>query len=334
MSDTTGTPIALLKIESNSDQGRIIFPGQEPVILNGEATKFPGEMTLFDGTMLRVGRDKTNNLILEIPNVSRFHSLLTANLAGVLVNDLQSTNGTFVNGVPISTPAQVKTGDIIEIGPAKLLIELFKEEKKEKTSTQSDKTTFDMVSASAIVTVLVADVSGYTRLSETLPSKDVTTMLQIWLDRVSRIIQKHGGEVDKYIGDCVMAYWRGDSGNAKLKAHHAAKASLEILEETNKLSDSPEWAHSDTFAWDCHISLNTGEVMIGSIGTHGSRDFTVLGDVVNQAFRLNSVSSQKKVHFVTSESTAEYIKDAYPLENLGLVKIKGIKDEVLVFAIP
>lgn len=334
MSDTTGAPIASLKIEVNADQGRVIFPGQEPVILTGGVTQVPGELILYDGTMVRAGRDKTNTLILEIPNVSRFHALLTANPAGVIVNDLQSTNGTFVNGVPISTPAKIKTGDLIEIGPAKLIIELFKEDKKEKTSTQSDRTTFDMVSTTAIVTVLVADVCGYTKLSESLPPKDVTTTLQIWLDRVSRIIKKHGGEVDKYIGDCVMAYWRGESDNAKLKAHQATKASLEIIKATTELSDSPEWAHSDTFPWDCHISLNTGEVMIGSIGTHGSRDFTVLGDVVNQAFRLNSVSSQKKVHFVASESTAEYIKDAYPLENLGLVKIKGIKDEVLVFALP
>ncbi len=334
MSDTTGAPIASLRIEADSDQGRVVLPGHEPVILTGGASKIPGEVTLYDGTMMRVGRDKTNNLILEIPNVSRFHALLTANPAGVIVNDLQSTNGTFVNGVPISIPAQVKTGDLIEIGSAKLIIELLKEEKKGKTVTQSDKTTFDMVSASAIVTVLVADVSGYTRLSESLPPKDVTTTLQIWLDRVSRIIKKHGGEVDKYIGDCVMAYWRGDSGSAKLKAHKATQASMEIIEETAKLSDSSEWAHSDQFPWDCHISLNTGEVMIGAIGTHGSRDFTVLGDVVNQAFRLNSVSSQKKVHFVASESTTEYIKDAYQLENLGMVKIKGIKNEVLVFALP
>ena len=136
MSDTTGAPIASLKIESDAEQGRVILPGQEPCILTGGPTKVPGEITLYDGTMVRIGRDKTNNLVLEIANVSRFHALLTANIGGVTLNDLQSTNGTFLNGVPISTPAQIKTGDNVEIGPAKLIIELYEEEKKEKVESR------------------------------------------------------------------------------------------------------------------------------------------------------------------------------------------------------
>ena len=134
MSESSDIPIASLKVEATSDQGRVVLPGQEPVVLNGGTVKVPGEMTLYDGTMVRIGRDQTNNLILEIPNVSRFHALLTANPAGVIVNDLQSTNGTFLNGAPINTPSQVKTGDLIEIGPAKLIVEIKTQEKEEKQS--------------------------------------------------------------------------------------------------------------------------------------------------------------------------------------------------------
>ena len=84
----------------------------------------PEHMVVYKEKTIRMGRDASNELILYIPNVSRYHAILTSSTSSLRVSDLKSTNGTFVNGNPVTTPVKLETGDIVEIGSAKLKIEL------------------------------------------------------------------------------------------------------------------------------------------------------------------------------------------------------------------
>lgn len=328
--------IATLRIEVKSSKGRIILPGLKPILLaensHAEAVTIPEKVILHDGEMLQVGRDGDNNLILDIPKVSRFHALFTATSSRVILSDLASTNGTFVNGVPITSPVQVAAGDIVEIKPAKITVGL-DPARIHQTDSQSVETEVDLRTSAAIVTVLVVDVCRYTHLSGVLPARDIIVMLHRWFDRVSKIIQKFGGKVDKYIGDCVMAFWRGSTDNVKLKANEATKAAIEIIKETQKLSKSPQWIHGGNYPWNCRVSLNTGQVRIGVIGARGSRDFTVWGEVVNLAFHLNTIGSKQGYDLIISGSTADYIKDYFELKDLGPVEVKGHNQKVVVYTL-
>jgi len=333
--EVTNQIIATIQIKVKTNEGCIILPGKGPIMLteNPEVKDFtiPDNVELYDGDIIRVGRDKTNDIVLDLPGVSRFHAIFTAKSSSITLLDSSSTNGTIFNGVPISAPVQLVTECIIEIGPAKLMIEFCSD--IHETDLQTSKTMVLNLTRKAIVTVLVVDVCGYTQLTEHLPIKDVIEVLQHWSGRVSKIIQEHGGEVDKYIGDCVMAFWHGSADNAKIMANKAAKASMEIIKDTQKLSKSPLWIHRDEYPWDCRVSLNTGEVMMGAIGTRGSRDFSVWGDVVNISFRLNAKASELGYNIIISDSTANYIKDSFELKKLGPVKVKGRNQEVVVYAL-
>lgn len=327
--------IATIRIEVKTNKGFIVLPGKSPILLDenpeGETFTVPDEVKLYDGTISRIGRDKSNDIVLDVPSVSRFHALFSATSSDVTLSDLSSTNGTMINGVPVSTPVQVSDGDVVEIGPSKLMVEVCSDNVQQTIS--HDETTMEMISRSAVVTILVVDVCGYTHLTEALPIKDVMNMLHHWSGHVSKIIQKAGGEIDKYIGDCVMAFWHGSTDNAEITANKAANVSMEILKVTQELSNSSTWPYNDKYPWGCRVSLNTGEVMIGAIGTHGSRDFSVWGDVVNIAFRLNTKGSELGHTFVISESTADFIKNSFDLKNLGPVKVKGREKEVVIYTL-
>ncbi len=327
--------IATLRIEANLGSGEIITPDLGATLLSsqqGESTVLEDGVALYDKMLLRVGRARNNDLILDIANVSRFHAVFTTSHNGIVLSDLSSKNGTFVNGKRISTPVGLMNGDAIDIGPARIRVKLNFGDPLE-TETRLQATQVDHMEQ-GIVTVFVADIRNYTTLSEALPAVEIAEMLNIWFDSATEIIQHYGGEVDKYIGDCVMAIWHStDEEEAAERACNAVKAALEIREATDELSGSSHWAYRDKFPWQCRATLSTGNALVGAVSGRGVRDFTVLGDAVNVAFRLDKVGSQLGKNFVFNEETARYIKDEYELEDLGEVEVKGKVEKVGVFTL-
>ncbi|MFQ5604047.1 MAG: FHA domain-containing protein [bacterium] len=328
--------IAIIMVEAKTSSGKIVLPNGKPMMLDQykqmKTVTIPGHIVIRPGETLRMGRDSSNELVLDIPNVSRFHAILTATSSSVRLSDLSSTNGTFVNGNPVSTPVKLDTGDIVDVGPAQLKVELLAS-LQTRTNLTLVGTKFDPITTAGNVTVLVADVCGYTKLSEELPSEDIAHMLQRWFELASNIIKKFSGNIDKYIGDCVMAFWKGTDENAKQFAIEATKAAVEIKKQTKLLSESEKWPHRDFYSWDCRVSLNTGQVMIGKVGDRGARDFTILGDVVNVAFRLNTVAGSRGYDFVLGDGTANHVKEAFKLTRLGPVQVKGRSQKVVAFTL-
>ncbi len=330
-------PLAIVLVEAKPGSGRIVIPGAKKTISladyqQTENVTIPEHVVVHKEKTIRLGRDASNELILDIPNVSRFHAILTSSTSSLRVSDLSSTNGTFVNGNPVTAPVKLETGDVIDVGPAKLKIELLSDIDS-KTNLQLVGTRFDPITTSCIVTVLVADIVGYTKLSELLPPEDVTRTLQYWFERMTQIIGEFDGKVDKYMGDCVMAFWRGTDLNARILAIEAARAAVEIKKETRLLSESPKWPHGDLYDWDCRVSLNTGQVMIGTVGARGSRDYTVLGDTVNVAFRLNTVAGARGYDFVLGDTTAKHIDEVFKPIKLGPVELKGRRQKAIAYTL-
>ena len=337
-SETDGIPIiATLRIEANVTDGEIVLPDfGSTIISKGLADKnllVREGVALYDKMLLRVGRASNNDLILDIPNVSRFHAVFTASSSGVVLSDLSSKNGTFVNGRRITAPTGLDSGDVIDIGPARISVQMHFGSKPFESEAILQATEIDHSMTTGIVTVFVADICNYTRLSETLPASDIADMLNRWFDCASEIIEKHNGEVDKYIGDCVMALWRGSDADARNMASQAVRAGIALRDATQKLSSSHFWQHQDAFQWGCRISLNTGDALIGTVGKRGVQDFTVLGDAVNVAFRLDKIGSKHGLDFLLTSSTAEHIKEIFELKQLGPYVVKGKKEKIEVFTL-
>jgi adenylate cyclase len=291
----------------------------------------PTQRELRAGEALRVGRDAANQVVLVDGLVSRFHAVFNGSISGIILSDLSSLNGTVVNGRRITTPVALKPHDVVSIGTTEIVI---------RPGTSADPTTAGVVASTLMdqlrrvdITVLVADVSGFTNFSEQLAPNDVAAMLQLWFSRVSETVEEFGGEVDKYIGDCVMALWRGSEADAHRLASHAADAGLAIVERTDVLSASGVWAYHASNPWRCRVSLNSGEALMGTLGGARARDFTVLGDTVNLAFRLNDLAGKIDRKIVIGAATAKLVDDEFGLERLGLTRVEGRGGAVEIFSL-
>ncbi len=312
--------------QSSSFQAKIVArlaitqPGSEPAL-----------MSVIEGQSIRFGRIKGNDVILDDTQVSRFHSVLNASSTGITLTDLSSTNGTFLNGRRVSTPAVVRGGDQITIGSASILVEALSVDESpfEDDSNQTQAAKLRHV----VVTVLVADVCGYTRLSESVPGQDVGEMLRRWFESVAVIVGNKGGEIDKYIGDAVMALWIGSAEESAALARNALLAGKEIIHATSALGTSASWTHQERFPWTCRVCLNTGDALIGALGNRHSREFTVLGDSVNVAFRLEGLAKSLGHSFVLSATTAELVRAEFELTDLGSSNVKGREEVVGVYGL-
>ena len=286
-------------------------------------------INLIEGGAFRVGRASGNDLALKDADVSRFHAVFYASKSGIVVTDLSSLNGTFVNEKRISAPFDLKSGDIVRIGRTRLVVSLVKQ-CVDPTLSQ-DHT--QLVGMRAVdITVLVADIRRYTTMSQQLPSDDVVQMLQRWCEMVSMVVRDFGGEVDKYIGDCVMAFWIAPHSKSSEAACQAVRASQTILKNTNALAT--EWQHETAHPWACRTVLNSGTAMMGVVAGGRGRDLTVLGDCVNVAFRLEHVASSLEQRLVISEATAQLLKQTdICCQEIGATELEGRSGGVRIFSV-
>ncbi len=296
-------------------------------VVDGDQAHY--EIELYAGTTLRVGRMPENELQLKDTKVSRYHCLFAVSPGGVVLSDLASLNGSYVNGRRVSTPINLKNGDAIKIGNAELRLAFsqLQEDSSDLAVLQTEASGMELVT----VTILLVDVCGYTRMSEALPGEDVAAMLQRSFSMIADIVAEGHGEVDKYIGDCVMAVWLGNRATAAEYAKKAFQAALQIEQQT--LSLAKQWAYESSYPWRTRRTLNSGEALLGSVGSRNKRNFTVLGDMVNVSFRIDGLSSELGSTFLIGEATANFIGSEYPLTMLREIEVEGRNEKVRVFTL-
>ncbi len=295
----------------------------------------PLEVYLKDGETIRVGRIEPNDVVLIDRRVSRFHASVSASGSGLVVCDLSSMNGTFVNGSRISTPRSVNSGDIIAVGDTVIKVTALSAVPLCDGQAIGDSASMTLAAEMKAVkiTVMLADVCSYTRISAQCPAADVTAMLQRWLNEASDIVRRHGGIVDKYIGDCVMAFWRDvpeSACRAGGRAVEALRAGLEIRKVTQDLVDAGHWPHEREFPWRCRVALNSGDALMGSLGG-SSRHFTVVGDCVNVAFKIEDAAGKLNCDVVMSEGTAGSVSSEFAVRQIGTTMIDGRNEAVPVY---
>jgi adenylate cyclase len=177
------------------------------------------------------------------------------------------------------------------------------------------------------VSVLFADIVGFTSMAEKLSPAAVALILNDYLSRMTDVIFKHEGTLDKYIGDAIMAIY----GAPLDMPDHAVRAIRSGLEMQERLQEfNAERKEGPTIR--IRIGINSGNAVAGEIGSVNKREYTVLGDTVNTASRLES-SVAKPGMVVIGENTYEMVKGQFECKSLGKATLKGKQNEVAVFEV-
>ena len=169
------------------------------------------------------------------------------------------------------------------------------------------------------VSILFADIRGFTAMSEKMQPKEVVSMLNKYLGAMTEAVFKHNGTLDKYIGDCIMAVFNApldQKGHALL----AVKTALDMQMTIKKIHEK------DKMKVMAGVGINTGNAVIGNIGSKERLDYTAIGDSVNLASRLCGAAEAGQI--IISESTYNLVKDAIIVKKLEPIKVKGKENPI------
>ncbi len=177
------------------------------------------------------------------------------------------------------------------------------------------------------MTILFSDVRGFTTISEGLDAKELTLLMNEFLTPLSRVIYKHRGTIDKYMGDCIMAFWGAPLHDPEHEKH-AILAGMEMQQKLQELQP-----HFKERGWpEIHIGvgINTGKVSVGNMGSEVRVAYTVMGDAVNLASRLESITKQYGVGIMVGENTRNAVPD-FVYRELDQVRVKGKDKPVTIY---
>ena len=182
------------------------------------------------------------------------------------------------------------------------------------------------------LSIMFTDVRGFTTISEHY-GKDVQGLTQImnrYMTAMTSKIIENEGTLDKYIGDAQMAFWNAPL-NDKDHAINAVKTGLVMLEDLDEFNK--EIAKENIPAFGMGLGINTGDVVVGNMGSVQRFDYTCLGDSVNLASRLEGQSKNYGVRIVLGPKTAEYVKDVYPVVEMDCIAVKGKTEGVKIYTV-
>ena len=264
-----------------------------------------------------VGRRVTSDIRLDCQSVSRDHARIEYKTAGWHVLDLGSANGTLINGTPAAASVKLKHGDVLKFGRRFLR---FEQEGNAEGEESVEESAVTVISNPELrpVTMLVADLEGFTAMSAGMASNELAAAVRTWCDGCVHILEKHGGCLDKFIGDCVFAWWQGNESEVKESALAAAQEILSI----------PSPAGAPPFR--CGAALHSGQVALCRMPDNSH---TLLGTQVNTTFRMESLTRPLKRSLLVSDTFAEnFTPKQGQLVSCGQHEVKGLPEKVTVFA--
>ena len=181
-----------------------------------------------------------------------------------------------------------------------------------------------------VATVLFSDIRGFTSISERLQPEQVEEMLGEYLTEMTQIVFKHRGSVDKYMGDGIMALYNAPFDDPE-HALNAIRTGLEFQERA--LVVSAKWQARLGAPIRIGVGINTGEMLVGTLGSQQRFEYTALGDHVNLGSRLESATKDYGAAIIISEYTYELVKGKFPTRELGDVTVKGKSRPVKIYGV-
>ncbi|MFP5382557.1 MAG: adenylate/guanylate cyclase domain-containing protein [Gammaproteobacteria bacterium] len=181
------------------------------------------------------------------------------------------------------------------------------------------------------LTVFFSDVRGFTNLSDEIPLEQLTAVLNQYLNEMTRIALKHGGTIDKFMGDGIMIFF-GDpvSKGSREDAVDCVSMAVEMQKQMQVLRQHWKERNINT-PLEIRIGINTGVCTVGNFGAESRMDYTILGREVNLASRLESSTQPGTI--LISESTYQLVKDAFTCRSKGRISVKGIAEEIAAYEV-
>jgi len=178
------------------------------------------------------------------------------------------------------------------------------------------------------VTLLFSDVRGFTTHSEKMEPEEVTALLNEYFDLMADIVFRHKGTIDKYMGDGLMVIFGAPKSYGN-DAVNAVRAAVEMRESV--ISLQKKWKAEGKPEFKIGVGLNTGDVTVGWMGSHQKMEYTVIGDTVNLASRIEGLNKEFNTTIIISEMTLKKVKEVVHVKELGEAKVKGKAKPVKVF---
>ncbi len=276
-------------------------------------------------TVTTIGRDVHNDIPIDDLTVSRNHAMVRRiGHDDYYLIDSGSANGSFLNGNRIAMPSLLKNSDQIKIGGLEIS---FIQEQKSISGNDTQSMLETVISETPEIneiTILVADIRGFTTLSERVDIRTLTKMMNAWFGQVSDIIVKNGGLVDKFIGDCVFARWQAGAED-KQTIYRILNAAVAINKVTTSISqDFPAVTENIKIG----VGINTGAASISA-----GQDNSAIGDAVNLAFRLESATKVIGKDLVMSECAYKDLPKKYWSTSELHIRVKGKRDPIRIVAL-
>ena len=177
------------------------------------------------------------------------------------------------------------------------------------------------------ISVLFSDIRGFTTLSEKRTPQQVVELLNRYFTLQVEVVFRHGGSLDKFIGDCIMAFWGAPLDDPE----HARNAVAAALEMADVLQQFKRELGEQDADFDVGIGIHSGPAVVGLIGSDQRREYTAIGDTVNLASRIEGLTKGVS-RILVSRETMELCSTAYDFDSLGSFSVKGREQEVALFA--
>lgn len=279
------------------------------------------------GEVSSIGRSTESAIPVADPRASRRHALIRRQNDGFWFLDLGSANGSYLNGRRVTTAQLLKSGDRISLGDHHFRFEGGLPAGVVPGLTLSGKTLIEIQSKDVII--LVSDIQGFTSLSERLSPDELAPIIGSWYAAIGQVLAEHGATLDKFIGDCVLAYWLNTSAPARLAALHAARAMQQVAETVQQ--NHRESLARAGLAFRSGAAVHLGRVACGAIS---AGEFTLLGDAVNLAFRLEALTRElDKPVLVSGDFLLAWDTGLACCDPCGSRQVKGRTEPVEVFAV-
>jgi adenylate cyclase len=296
------------------------------------------KLPLVNQASWKIGRGKDNDICLPDRSSSRYHLMIQLFGQEFMLIDLGSSNGSFLNSVRVTIPVALKTGDRITLGNCSIEFfcpALITSQLEDSTTSKIDTA---MLHKRRLITVLVVDIRNYTRLTQELDESVLSQMIGTWFNQGGQIVSNYGSSVTKYIGDAMMSIWiHNPEENSNPVSNSVSQQMLQTfsaLRELFIMSNNLNVKFKLPFTLRVGAGMNTGYAMVGQMGTSSLPDYTALGDTVNTAFRLESITKELNVDIALGQKTHEFIPNAHLLLPFKqhLVNLKGYDKRIATYA--
>jgi adenylate cyclase len=274
-------------------------------ILNGE--RFPLSSSC------PIGRASGNMIVLETGHVSRQHALVHLQNGGEFwLVDMGSSNGTFLNKRRIRKPVRLTHGDEIIVGDTRLTFQCPVDLAEEYQTTLAQRTI--PLIEDVPCWLLLADIQDFTPLSQDADSQRLADLLGGWISTCKDLIESHGGAINKYLGDGILAYWSEEAALPRQIAE-----TITGLKELQHRADLP-----------FRVVVHFGSVAIGGLASMGEE--SLMGKEVNLVFRLEKLAGSLGVECGLSEQASAKLDGLVPGRKLGEYELKGFEGKVAFFS--